>query len=296
MGAMAAEVLIDAHTHTQPTAAAGRAFAGRWGFGSDREGTVDELLRSMDRAGIARTMIVPWLPAQDMVAAAVAAGVDRDRATADVVDEWRELNRWAAGAVTAHPDRLACLVGLDPVLMADDLVEAEVAERLAAGACGLKIAPMFIRARPDDEAMEVVWRCARDHGVFVLSESGPRGYDSDTAWGHPRHFDAVLRSYPTVTVQLAHLGQGGEDDVAVLTGRYPNVVTDTSLRLGVESPARTAELVRRIGADRVLFGTNYPLVDQQTYADALRGLPLTDDELELVGRANAARLLGDPPV
>jgi predicted TIM-barrel fold metal-dependent hydrolase len=289
---MAAEVLIDAHTHTQPTAAAGRAFTGQWGFDVDRDGTVDELLRSMDGAGVRRTMIVPWLPAQDMVAGAVGRGTDRDEAVAAVVDEWRELNRWAAAAVTAHPDRLACLVGLDPVLMSEAVIEAEVAERLATGASGLKIAPMFIRRRPDDEAMEIVWRLARDHGVFVLSESGAQGYDSDTAWGHPAHFDAVLRAYPTVTVQLAHLGQGGEDDVAELTARYPNVVTDTSLRLGVEAPDRTAELIRRIGADRVLFGTNYPLVDQGAYAASLRALPLTDDELELVGRANAARVLG----
>jgi predicted TIM-barrel fold metal-dependent hydrolase len=290
---MAAEVLIDAHTHTQPTAAASRSFTGRWGFDTDRDGTIDELLRSMDQAGVSRTMIVPWLPAQDMVAEAVGAGTDRDEATAAVIDEWRDLNRWAAAAVTANPDRLACLVGLDPVLMAPELIEAEVAERLAGGACGLKIAPMFIRRRPDDEVMEIVWRLARDHGVFVLSESGARGYDSATAWGHPSSFDAVLRAYPSVTVQLAHLGQGAEDDVATLTARYPNVVTDTSLRLGIEAPTHTAEMIRRIGADRVLFGTNYPLVDQGDYAAALRALPLTDDELELVGRANAARLLGD---
>jgi predicted TIM-barrel fold metal-dependent hydrolase len=289
---MAAEVLIDAHTHTQPTAAEGKEFAERYGFGSDREGTVEELLRSMDRAGIARTMIVPWMPAQDMVADLVAGGADRDEAVADVVGQWRRLNEWAAGAVTAHPQRLSCLVGLDPVLMDEATIKAEVQERLATGACGLKVAPMFIRRRPDDEIMEVVWRCARDHGVFVLSESGALGFGDEPVWGHPAWFDDVLRSYPTVTIQLAHLGQGAEDDVATLTGRYANVVTDTSLRLAVEPPERTAEFVRRIGADRVLFGTNYPLVDQVAYAAALRALPLTDDELEQVGHANAARLLG----
>jgi predicted TIM-barrel fold metal-dependent hydrolase len=289
---MAAEVLIDAHSHVQPTVEAGRAFGAQWGFASDRDGTVGELVASMDRNGIARTTIVPWLPAQDLVAEAVAGGADRDEAVDAVVGRWRELNRWATSAVAARPDRLACLVGLDPVLMPPALIEAEVAERLAAGACGLKIAPMFIRVRPDDEVMEVVWRSARDHGVFVLAEANGLAPDGGPGWGHAAHFDAVLRSYPTVTVQLAHLGQGAEDAVADLTGRYPNVVTDTSLRLGVEPPARIAGLIRQIGTDRVVFGTNYPLVDQGAYAAALRSLPLTDDELELVGRANAARALG----
>jgi uncharacterized protein len=283
--------LIDAHTHTQPTPADGKAFSARYGFASDRKGTVDELLETMDRAGVTRTMIVPWMPAQEMISERVASGADPEGATSQVVDQWRELNRWAAEAVTGHPDRLSCLVGLDPVIMSNDLIEAEVTARLAGGACGLKVAPMFIHRRPDDEAMEVVWRTARDHDVFVLSESGANGFGGDQVWGHPAYFDQVLRSYPTVTVQLAHLGQGAEDDVAKLTSRYPNVVTDLSLRLAVEAPGHTVDFIRRIGATRVLFGTNYPLVDQVAYAQALRALPLDEEELRQVGHDNAARLL-----
>jgi predicted TIM-barrel fold metal-dependent hydrolase len=286
------EVLIDAHTHMQPSAAGARFLQHRYGFPTVRDGTVDEAIASMDRAGISRTMIVPWYPAKHLVEEAVAGGRDRDEAVAEVVDRWRALNAWATEAVTAHPDRLSCLVGLDPVLMPTGLVEAEVAERLAAGASGLKIAPTYVGRRPDDEVMEVVWRCARDHGVFVLSESIGTGFDGGRPEGHPSHFDEVLRSYPTVTVQLAHLGRGAEDAVAELTHRYPNVVTDLSLRLD-EPPDLIAGHIRRIGADRVLFGTNYPLVDQGEYAAALRALPLPEDDLELVGRANAAKLLGD---
>src|ERR1700722_2589136 len=100
--------LIDAHTHTQPTPADGMAFSARYGFGSERKGTVDELLDTMDRAGVARTMIVPWMPAQEMISERMAAGADREGATSQVVDEWRDLNRWAAEAVTRHPDRLSC--------------------------------------------------------------------------------------------------------------------------------------------------------------------------------------------
>jgi predicted TIM-barrel fold metal-dependent hydrolase len=51
--------------------------------------------------------------------------------------------------------------------------------------------------------------------------------------------------------------------------------------------------IRRIGVDRVAFGTNYPMMDQVGYAQALRSLPLDDDELAQVGYANAARLWGD---
>jgi uncharacterized protein len=283
---------IDSHTHTQPTAEEGKAFSGRYAFESDRVGTLEELFSTMDRSQVTRSMIVPWLPAQDLVEELVARGEGRDDAVALVISQWRRLNRWATDAVTAHPDRLSCLVGVDPVLMGDAGVRSEVAERLGSGACGIKVAPMFIHRRPDDEAMEVVWRCARDHGVFVLSQSGGSRKPGDhEAWGHPAYFDAVLRAYPTVTVQLAHLGIGAEEDVAVLTHRYSNVVADTSMQLGSRPPDEVAAIIKRIGVDRVLFGTNYPLMDQVACVSALATLPLTEEEHHALVFANANRLI-----
>jgi hypothetical protein len=147
--------LVDIHTHVQPSASAGRTFLGRL-FLDDHPlvGTVDELLAVMDEAAISRTVIVPWLPAHDLVDEAVAAGTDRDQAVDDVVSSWRELNRWATEAVQAHPGRLRCLVGLDPILMSEEVMAEEVDERLAAGAGGLKVAPMFLGTRP--------WRSSGD--------------------------------------------------------------------------------------------------------------------------------------
>jgi predicted TIM-barrel fold metal-dependent hydrolase len=289
--------LIDSHTHTQPTPEDGKAFADRYAFDSDRQGTLEELLATMRRSQVTRTVIVPWLPAQDLVHEQVARGVGREEAVERVVRQWQRLNRWATESVAAHPDCLSCLVGVDPVLMGDAGVVSEVAERIGSGACGIKVAPMFIHRRPDDEAMEVVWRCARDHEVFVLSQSGgSRNAGDAEAWGHPTFFDAVLHAYPTVTVQLAHLGIGAEDDVAVLTSRYSNVVTDTSMQLGTRAADEIVATIRRIGTDRVLFGTNYPLMDQVACAAALDALPLTEEEYHQVGFVNASRLIAGPTV
>jgi predicted TIM-barrel fold metal-dependent hydrolase len=288
---MTAPVLIDSHTHTQPTAEEGKEFVGRYGFDSDRQGTVEELLATMRRGHVTRAMIVPWLPAQELVAELVARGVDRDEAVDHVIKQWQSLNRWATDSVAAHPDRLSCLVGVDPVLMGHAGAAREIVEQLGSGACGIKVAPMFIHRRPDDEAMEVVWRSARDHGAFVLSQSGAsRSAGEEQAWGHPAYFDAVLRSYPSVTVQLAHLGIGAENDVAALTSRYPNVVTDTSMQIGHMRPDEIVTTIRRIGTDRVLFGTNYPLVDQVACAAAFEALPLTEAERHEIGYANASRV------
>lgn len=290
--------LIDFHTHTQPSIAAAQEFFGWVGRAAPpNRGDVDELLELMAANGVSRTLIVPWLPAHDLVAARVAAGESRDVAVRAVIDQWKQLNAWGARAAAEDPERLSSLVGVDPVLMSRAEIEAEADERLASGACGLKIAPMFLDIPPSDPRIDVVWETARRHGVFVLSECGALGALGHQPWGHPRHFHDVASRFPDVRIMLAHLGQGAEDEVARLTRAHRNIYADLSLRLtGIDQPggwtsARLLEVIRDIGAARVIYGTNYPLVDTAAYAATFRGLDLTAAEREMIGWRNAQSLL-----
>jgi predicted TIM-barrel fold metal-dependent hydrolase len=297
-----AESVIDFHTHVQPHAAAGVAFQQQFGFADPpRNGTPEELLPMMDDAGVRRVLMVPWMPAQDLVDARLAGGPTnarhREEIRRQVVCEWFELNRWAVETVAKHPDRMSCLVGLDPILMTADEVASEVEDKLSRGACGLKIAPLFLRAGPDDPRVAIVFEQAARHGVFVLSQAGAHGYGDQPDWGNPERFEAVLRTWPTVDVQLAHLGLGGEAEVARLTARYSNLFTDTSARLhdigqpGAWSLAEAADWFRRIGIDRVLFGTNYPMHAPAQFLQVIRDMPLDDSEREQVLWRNATGIL-----
>lgn len=117
------------------------------------------------------------------------------------------------------------------------------------------------------------------------------------AWGHPEHFEDVLRSFPEVDIQLAHLGVGAEEEVARLTGRYPNLYADCSTRLhlfgqpGQWSLDEAATWFRRIGIDRVIFGTNYPMNDPVEYVKVIQAMPLTDEERSKILFRNAQGLI-----
>jgi predicted TIM-barrel fold metal-dependent hydrolase len=289
--------LFDTHTHTQPSPDEAKGFLGQFGMPehSPGRGTVHDLLATMDDTGLSRSLIIPWMPAQDHVWKRTRDGADRDQAVHDVLGEWRSLNRWATDQVARQPDRLVCLVGVDPVLMTVEQVQDEVRGQIAAGAAGIKVAPMFLGVHPDDERMEVVWRLARELDVPVLSESGTTTRRGEPAWGHPKHFHAVCAAYPEVRIQLAHLSLGAEEALMALTAEHRNVWADTSLRLGGYpgddfTPAGLADTIRRIGVDRVLYGTNYPMVDARAYATAFRALPLDADELRAVATENALAL------
>ena len=301
--------VIDFHVHLQPSAREGIAFQRQFGFESPkRTGTPEEALAVMDEAGVAQALMVPWMPAQHVLerrlverahedAPALSAAERREAVRREVVEEWFALNRWAVETVARHPGRLHCVVGLDPILMSEAELRREVADELARGACGLKISPLFLRAAANDARLAIVFELAAQHGVFVLSQAGANGYGVEPAWGHPRFFEEVLAAWPGVDVQLAHLGLGAEAEVARLTARYPNLYADTSARLheigrpGGWTLAEAAEWLRRIGIDRVVFGTNYPMHEPAEFIDAIREMPLREDERERILHANAAGIL-----
>jgi predicted TIM-barrel fold metal-dependent hydrolase len=100
-----------------------------------------------------------------------------------------------------------------------------------------------------------------------------------------------------LTLILGHIGKGYESEIAVLTRRYANVYTETSMRLsGLGEPGKwtAAEAVtwfRLIGIDRILFGSKWPLFDPQQAIGAIRMLPLTSEEKRKILGENARRVL-----
>jgi predicted TIM-barrel fold metal-dependent hydrolase len=151
-----------------------------------------------------------------------------------------------------------------------------------------------MNAYPYDERMAVVWREADRRGLTVTAMCAGPGPE---AYSHPANFEAVARDYPKCKVVLAHMGLGGgEEVVAKLTATYPNVFGDTSSWLGrVGQPgertaAETVDLFRRIGTDRIIYGSNYPLSDASQYVEILTSLPLTERERHQVFHENAERV------
>jgi predicted TIM-barrel fold metal-dependent hydrolase len=186
------------------------------------------------------------------------------------------------------------MVALDPFLFGPQFSRKEIDVCIKAGAVGLKIVPAFIGVPPNDATMSLVWEEAERRQMPVLSQSGAG--TGPMACGHPKLFEEVLQQHPRCKIILAHMGVGAEEEVARLTARYPNLFCDTSTRLArVGQPgdwtlAEAADWFRRIGVDRVLFGSNYPLWDPGYYVDILMRMPLTEKERRQVFSENFQRV------
>lgn len=304
----------DAHTHIHPDAKATKAFMNALEFHGPWDGTIEQALPIMDRAGIATTMIVPLVADTKLLTERMqeesgrGAQPDRDRIVQELAARQSAYNSWAAAARRKYDGRFTGLIALNPVLYGSEWTRNEIQARLAEGAAGIKILPMYIGVYPDDPKMAVMWEEANRRELAVLTLAvaevpaeglakigvGPQYTDIH----HPNRFEEVVKNYPRLKLVLAHLGMGAEQDTIRLANKYPNVFTDTSLRLhevgkpGGWSLKETAEMFRRIGVDRVLFASNYPFVSQSDYVEVMEKLPLTDDERRQIGFMNFDRVYG----
>ncbi len=323
--------IIDAHTHVFRSDAHGREaysyFLGRGpatGHPADPPtlGTVPEVLQLMAETGVVHTnfLMFTWagryyqhgqytLP-DDPARRAVADAALKERIT----DRIRDNNEWAIGAVKEHAT-LSFFAGVDPVVMDERALVAEVEDKTGRGALGVKLVPMDSGVRGDDRRLWPVYDYCQSNDIPVLSQSAGRPGTP----ARPAYFTAALDAFPRLKLIFAHMGHnpefgvGADAEVVDLANRFDNVFTDVSLRFpevtnGHVSPEEMVAHLRRIGTERVLYGSNFTFVevlspDPETAGppqftrskqciEVLKTLPLTQDEREGIASKNFRRVTG----
>jgi uncharacterized protein len=190
---------------------------------------------------------------------------------------------YIAGAVERFPSRLVGFVRLNPMHLHEALRALERAVN-DFGFKGVKLHPTTTLAHPAEEAtIELMRRCG-ELGVPVLFHCGDDPYTT------PQAIALGVKQAPETTVVLAHMGGYFHVDQAIAEAeRVPNLYLETS---AMPYPLRIAEAVDRIGADRVVFGSDGPGCNPalEVRKVKLSKLPPRDEEQVLGGTAR--RLLG----
>ncbi len=126
----------------------------------------------------------------------------------------------------------------------------------------------------------------------ILGEAEKRGmvfsYHTDWAW----QMDKLFEKHPNLPIVAAHPGE--KESVAKHIERmrkYDNCYLDIS-GTGVMRLGAVEHLVDQVGADRILFGTDYPISHHDLYIHAVRVARISDAAKEKIFHENAERLLG----
>jgi predicted TIM-barrel fold metal-dependent hydrolase len=187
-----------------------------------------------------------------------------------------------AEALERYPGRLEAFARIHPWYGDDavSLLERAIGEY---GFKGLKLHPVTTIAHPALEDSLRLIRAAAAHGAPTLLHCG------DEPLTTPLAIAGAAAACPEATIILGHMGGYFHVDEAIeVAERHPNVVFDTS---AMPYPAKIAEAVRRIGAERVLYASDGPFCSPRIEVEKVRLAGLSPDQERLVLGENARRLL-----
>jgi uncharacterized protein len=272
----------------------------------ERRGTVDDLLESLDDSPCAHCVVLGMFVPDEEVAAerqALTTPIAPDQAAAweaafrrSLPDRLRDYNDWILMTARQSP-RLTPLIAADPSVLGGKTGAEHLRLASERGAKGIKVHPVVQRFLPDDPGMTATYALCEEFGLTVLSHSGTSR--SDPQYADPFAFAAVMEAHPRLHLLLAHLGGSSWHQIREFAAAYPSVSFDLCEIIawtgapGAPTADELGRLIRDIGADRVLFGTDFPWYELDRTVDQLMELPhLSDEERRGILGENAIRRMG----
>jgi uncharacterized protein len=149
---------------------------------------------------------------------------------------------------------------------------------------GLKLHPVSTLAHPGGAETIALIQAAGELGVPTLFHCG------DEPLTTPLSIEPAAVACPDSTIILGHMGGYFHVDEAIdVAERNPNIVLETS---AMPYPAKIREAVERIGAERVVFGSDGPVSSPALEREKVLIAGLSDERTNLVLGGNARTLLG----
>ena len=128
----------------------------------------------------------------------------------------------------------------------------------------------------------------------MITHVGAGGDEEANRRAAPVLLRQIIDALPDLKLIACHFGGYHRLDEAEEHVVGSNVVLETSWppTMALLEPERVRELIRRHGADRVVFGSDWPMADPGAEIAAIRALGLTSDEEAAILGGNLARILG----
>ena len=278
-------MIIDFHTHVfSPQIKKNRSkyidsdpcFAILYSKADAKLTTADELIASMDKDGVDISVIVNigWTTHELCV----------------------ETNDYILESVARFPKRLIGFCTVQP--NSYDAAIAEI-ERCAKGGIrgvGEMRPDMQLFDLGDEVLMEPFVEVLQKHKLILLTHaSEPVGHDYPGKGAvTPDMLYPFITSFPDLTIVCAHWG-GGLPFYALMPEvkrAMSNVFFDTAASPYLYSPQIYNQVIQLVGGDKILFGSDYPLLAQSRYLKEINSLDLPEEAKNLILSGNARRLLG----
>lgn len=257
---------IDAHCHIYPEKIASRAVAGTDTFYGEKslcKGTSGDLVERGIKAGI-----------DHFIVQSVATTPHQVRSINEfIANEVQNSQGLFTGLGTLHPDSTD--------------IKGDIEHILELGLHGVKLHPDIQAFKIDDYRCLKIYELCEQKNIPILLHTGDSRFD----YSNPNRLLPVLQIYTNLKVVGAHLGGWSVwDEAKEKLQNLPNFYVDCSSCFGFISKEKVKELIRHYGADRVLFGTDYPMWLPEKEIEALLSLSLDESEIKCILNINAKKV------
>ena len=277
-------MIIDFHTHLFPQeirdhrenyVSAEPAFSLLYSSSKSKTAGAAELIQAMDENHVDKSVVFgfPWLNSETL----------------------KRHNDYIMGVVAKNPHRLIGLGCLNPA-NSDAVVEAE--RCIEGGLAGIgELA--FYQSGIDESALNqltsIMQLCQNRQLPVLIHTNEPIGhhYPGKTPLSLAQIY-RLIKEFPKNKIVLAHWG-GGVFFYSLLKkevrGYLKNVYVDTAASPYLYDPLIYELAIKLIGVDKILFGSDYPLLPPSRYFDELQETGLTPSQVAHICGENARLLL-----
>lgn len=238
--------------------------------------SLDEMLRRMDRAGIERAFLI-----------APKVGPLGHRSTYHLPYEV------VAEAIKLHPDRFHGLAGVDPTEGMAGVRELERAVR-DLGFIGAHSYPHWFELAPDNARYYPFYAKCVELGVPIQLQVGQSMvYAADyprQSVGRPITLDAVACHFPELVLIGIHIGIPWTDEMIAMAWKHRNVFIGSDAHSPKYWPPAFVHYANTFGQDKVIFGTDFPVLDFERTRREIDALGLAPGPKQKLLRDNVMRV------
>lgn len=230
---------------------------------------VSTTIAAMDAAGVSLSLISAWVaPGKEMIS-----------------------NDDVHGFVNEHPDRLAGVGSVDITKPMEAVAEVRrCIDEL--GFKAIRVLPWLWELPPTDRLFYPVYAACCELGVPFCTQIGHTGPMRSSEVGRPIYLDRVALDFPGLVIVGGHIGYPWTDEAIAVATKHRNVYIDTSAYAVSRYPAPLVDYLKTNGGDKVLFGSNYPMIDPAKALAGLEELGLDNETRRAFLGGNAARVFG----
>ena len=202
--------------------------------------------------------------------------------TATKPEQVEPINTFIAEECSKYPE----FFGFGTIHPGYENIEKEVERIISLGLHGIKLHPDFQEFNIDDPDVMPMYRIIERAGLPILFHTGDKRMD----YSAPRRLHDVAVKLPELTCIAAHFGGYNSWSEGAMHLLLPNVYFDTSSSLFALTRDQAVGLLDHFGADRFMFGTDFPMWDHRQELDRFLALGLSDEENNKILHQNFERI------